>query len=56
MARYDEVESEHLVKRGLKILGVEESQLDVMRKGAIEKKVLAWLVIRRAMVSSCMNT
>jgi len=52
MARHDEGEAERLVKKGLKILGVEESRLVVMRKGSAEKKVLAWLVTRRAMVSS----
>ena len=52
MARHDEGEAERLVRKGLKILGVEESRLGVMRKGAPEKKVLAWLVTRRAMVSS----
>ena len=34
------------------MLGLEERGLDRLRKGAMEKKLLAWLVTRRAMVSS----
>lgn len=47
--RHDEAEAERLVNVGMKILGISENDLDGMRKGAMEKRLLALLVQDRTM-------
>ena len=47
--RHDEAEAERLVKVGMKIFGISENDLDGMRKGAMEKRLLALLVQDRTM-------
>jgi hypothetical protein len=51
MVKHDQDEAERLVRAGMKVLGVRNEELEGRRKGAMEKKLLAWLVKSRAMVS-----
>jgi len=47
ISRHDEAEAEKLIRGGMKALGISESDLERMQKGATEKKLLAWLVQER---------
>jgi len=51
MVKHDEGEAERLVRAGMKVLRLGNEELERMRNGALEKKLLAWLVKSRAMVS-----
>jgi hypothetical protein len=49
MRRHDEREAEHLLRKGMKALGVEEDAVMAGKKGSLTKSALAWHVHRRAM-------
>jgi hypothetical protein len=51
MKRHDEAEAEKLLQSGLIRLGLAESDLADLSKGADEKAVLAWHIRKRTMVS-----
>jgi hypothetical protein len=44
MMRHEDGEAQRLVKAGLRLLKLDESRLDELKKGALEKRLLAWLV------------
>ena len=48
--RHDEAQAERLARGGMAALGVDESDLLIMRKGDDRKCVIAWLVHTRTMV------
>jgi hypothetical protein len=47
---HDERDAELMVRQGMELLGLDEDQLRVLRKGADEKALLAWLVRRNSVV------
>ncbi len=49
---HDEREAERLLVEGLKVLGVSDDRLLELRKGAVEKALLAWLIRRNSVVSN----
>jgi hypothetical protein len=40
-----------MLKRGLGVLGIDESDLEAKAKGALEKQVLAWWLRKKTVVS-----
>ena len=53
---HDEREAEWMVAEGLKVLGLNESQLQKLRKSADKKALLAWLIRRNSVVSNAWIT
>ena len=49
---YNEEEADRLIDRGLDCLGVTRVDLESMRKGASEKRALAWLLKKRTVVKN----
>jgi len=49
---HDEKDAERLVVAGMQVLGLDESRLTGLRKGAEEKMLLAWLVRKNTAVSN----
>jgi REP element-mobilizing transposase RayT len=49
---HDEMDAERLIVDGMKALGLKESQMTELRKGAEEKALLAWLVRKNSAVSN----
>lgn len=49
---HDELNAERLLVAGMKALGLKESQLSELRKGAEEKALLSWLIRKNTAVSN----
>lgn len=52
VVQHDEREAERFVIEGLNVIGVSEHDLKRLRKGAVEKALIAWLVRRHTSVSN----
>ena len=48
---HDESQALKILKRGLGVIGIKESDLEGKAKGALEKQVLAWGVRKKTVVS-----
>ena len=48
---HDEGQALRMLKRGLGVLGIRESDLEAKAKGAVEKQVLAWWLRKKTVVS-----
>ena len=48
---HDEGQALRMLKRGLSVLGIRESDLEAKAKGAVEKQVLAWWLRKNTVVS-----
>ena len=48
---YDERQALKMLKKGLEVLGINESELEAKAKGAVEKQVLAWWLRKKTVVS-----
>jgi hypothetical protein len=48
---HDERQALKMLKRGLKVLGIDETDLEGKGKGALEKQVLAWWLRKKTVVS-----
>jgi hypothetical protein len=48
---HDERQALKMLKRGLKVLGIDETDLEGKGKGASEKQVLAWWLRKKTVVS-----
>jgi REP element-mobilizing transposase RayT len=48
---HDEGQALKMLKRGLGVLGIKESDLEAKTKGAVEKQVLAWWLRKKTVVS-----
>ena len=48
---HDEAQALKILKRGLGVLGMKESDLEGKSKGALEKQVLAWWLRKKTVVS-----
>ena len=48
---HDEAQALKILKRGLGVLGIKESDLEGKAKGALEKQVLAWSLREKTVVS-----
>jgi len=48
---HDEAQALKILKRGLGVLGMKESDLEGKAKGALEKQVLAWWLRKKTVVS-----
>jgi REP element-mobilizing transposase RayT len=49
---HDQLEAERLMKEGADLLGIDLSELAGMRKNALEKQALAWILRQRTIVSN----
>jgi len=48
---HDERQALKMLKRGLDVFGIDESDLEAKAKGALEKQVLAWWLRKKTVVS-----
>jgi chromosomal replication initiation ATPase DnaA len=48
---HDEGQALKILKKGLDVLGIKESELEGKAKGAVEKQVLAWWLRKKTVVS-----
>ena len=48
---HDERQALKMLKRGLEVFGINESDLEAKAKGALEKQVLAWWLRKKTVVS-----
>jgi len=51
LREHDEGQALRMLKRGLGVLGIKESDLEAKAKGAVEKQVLAWWLRKKTVVS-----
>ena len=51
LREHDEGQALRMLKRGLGVLGIRESDLEAKAKGAVEKQVLAWWLRKKTVVS-----